>query len=254
MMLRRTTAVFSVDAIDAGRVGKRFYRLLRGFTLIELLVVIAIIAILASLLLPSLTNAKRLSRRAVCTSNLRSLGMAWGMYWSDNDGHVPLLSNWYQWGGHDFGGPFAWWLCSVPYEERPLSPYLVESPGLLKCPDDNDQYAMDNIGEHVWYTAGTSYTVNVYTTCPFHWGGIRVSNVTGFTQPQRTMLLGDATMYEAWTPSVTPCNGFLGNFSWHAKRGLWSNILFADLHVAYVEVDQRPDINPVAADYAWWLP
>ena len=51
----------------------------KGFTLIELLVVIAIIALLVSILLPSLTKAKELARRAVCGVNLHSIGLAMAM-------------------------------------------------------------------------------------------------------------------------------------------------------------------------------
>lgn len=51
-----------------------------GFTLIELLVVIAIISLLASILLPSLSRAKELTRRVVCATNLRNIGQAVSMY------------------------------------------------------------------------------------------------------------------------------------------------------------------------------
>jgi len=57
-----------------------------GFTLIELLVVIAIIALLISILLPSLSNARRMGRMAVCATNLRQLGAGWTIYADTNDG------------------------------------------------------------------------------------------------------------------------------------------------------------------------
>ena len=60
-------------------------RRLKGFTLIELLVVIAIIALLISILLPSLSRARELSKRLVCSSNLKGIGTSAKIYANDNN-------------------------------------------------------------------------------------------------------------------------------------------------------------------------
>ena len=56
------------------------------FTLIELLVVIAIIAILAAMLLPALSKARAKARAMACANNLKQVGVAYGMYNTDNEG------------------------------------------------------------------------------------------------------------------------------------------------------------------------
>ncbi|HUN81841.1 MAG TPA: prepilin-type N-terminal cleavage/methylation domain-containing protein [Phycisphaerae bacterium] len=58
---------------------------LKAFTLIELLVVIAIIALLISILLPALSRARELSKRTVCSSNMRGIGQAFYIYAQDGD-------------------------------------------------------------------------------------------------------------------------------------------------------------------------
>ncbi len=49
---------------------------LSAFTLVELLVVVAILALLVAILLPSLSQASRYTRTAICAANLRHIGQA----------------------------------------------------------------------------------------------------------------------------------------------------------------------------------
>jgi prepilin-type N-terminal cleavage/methylation domain-containing protein len=60
-----------------------------GFTLIELLVVIAIIALLMAILMPALYRAKEAASRAVCSSQLKQVGVAIMAYAGDHESLLP---------------------------------------------------------------------------------------------------------------------------------------------------------------------
>jgi prepilin-type processing-associated H-X9-DG protein/prepilin-type N-terminal cleavage/methylation domain-containing protein len=67
--------------MDSGRNG--------AFTLIELVVVLAIIAVLAVVLSLSTCHAFGEARAVQCAGNLRSLGVAFQLYATDNGNHLP---------------------------------------------------------------------------------------------------------------------------------------------------------------------
>jgi prepilin-type N-terminal cleavage/methylation domain-containing protein/prepilin-type processing-associated H-X9-DG protein len=62
--------------------------LAQGFTLIELLVVVAIIALLIAILLPSLSNAREISKRSACLAQMGGLSKGWFVYAQMNDGFL----------------------------------------------------------------------------------------------------------------------------------------------------------------------
>jgi len=60
-----------------------------GFTLIELLVVVSIIALLLSILIPTLSNARKQTKAAVCASNLHVIGQGLFTYTQNNADVLP---------------------------------------------------------------------------------------------------------------------------------------------------------------------
>ena len=65
----------------------------RGFTLVELLVVVAILAMLISILMPTLSRAREITRRTICQTNLKTMGTAWTLYFNKWNNMMPQTHN-----------------------------------------------------------------------------------------------------------------------------------------------------------------
>ena len=158
--------------------GKRHHYRGPGFTLIELLVVISIIALLAALLFPVYAQARAKARQAVCTSNLRQIGLALSLYADDNDEKLmpgqllPALAP-------DGSPQYAGWAgpCSV----------YARAPRLFACPTD------DTPGKTVsgQPADAVTYFMNLYLGGGYVPGGFPRSS---FVSPAVTVLVAESTL------------------------------------------------------------
>lgn len=169
-----------------------------GFTLVELLVVIGIIGVLISLLLPALGRARAEAKRAVCLSNLRTLGQCYLLYVQENKGRG-LISKAYSSppppGATDFTA--FWFAARISYPSGPKwdiqQGYLAKffkNPAFLNCPSAADSFrgytGLDiSFGDVTLTSYGYNASVN------------HLSQTAGIKNTAETMLLADAVSFIA---------------------------------------------------------
>ncbi len=129
------------------------HRVRQGFTLIELLVVIAIIAILAAILFPVFAQAREKARATACLSNVKQMGLAFGMYSQDYDEKNPNGVNWYYPGGNGWAGQ--------------VYPY-IKNTKIYICPSDVvGQDAFSSYGYNSNNTAPTGASVDGFSIASY---------------------------------------------------------------------------------------
>jgi prepilin-type N-terminal cleavage/methylation domain-containing protein/prepilin-type processing-associated H-X9-DG protein len=226
---------------------------LRKFTLIELLVVVAIIGILTSLLLPSLTHARQVSKAAVCKSNMRQINISFTVYADDNDSHYPMTTS-HTWAGHD---AISWDDRLSGYDGREVLPFNKQASGkinasdfeptyarIYKCPDDNVQREFGTDLDTIIMSYALNFRYNNNNSAMgvigLKDGKAWSAQINGINDTTATILMAEAKyagrmVGRYWGSGVTPSdvnNYMLDAFLHKGISG--SNYMMIDGHVEYL--------------------
>lgn len=201
------------------------YRRENGFTLLELLVTIALIMLLASMLLPALTNAKMLSKRMACASNVKQILLSWNLYTTDSSGLIPSFT---MGSGGEAGGQRFWHTMMRDYlgDVKITDSYgsTCSNPGILFCPSQNNKTTTtyySSYGMTRYAAGGGDYSIN--------YRGYK--SVSQIKYPSEQLLFADS-MY------TTPSRGWylIANLisitCIHIRHGRYANLGFPDGHVS----------------------
>lgn len=246
-----------------------------AFTLIELLVVIAIIALLISVLLPALSRAREVSRRTVCGTNLRQIGIAFLQYSEDYNGWLPAkghptianptvqqLATVQDAASPDWGPNFSGMVRDIVERrhtrEGASVPFYLPEPKVLICPSDkfNNRPQTDPATPgDLWPTR----VINDYNQLPISYpqeGALGKSFISYFyVALWRTTDRGDFLMMaDQSNRNDTTVQSFTGLTPEdnHGTRGM--NILLLDSHVEWGQLRSGNFEDLQALSGKYWGP
>jgi prepilin-type N-terminal cleavage/methylation domain-containing protein/prepilin-type processing-associated H-X9-DG protein len=221
----------------------------RGLSLIELVVVLAIVVVLSALLLPTVRQVREAARQSACASNLRQIGMALGIYRSENTDLLPpdridvaqLPADYLV---MDPGCAFGCFWYSLPL----LGQYLDIRKGGAYLKDDHQAVVCPS--RTMLGYSGTSYGINVRAFPSFTDGswvdvpGIKIPRQTTFVafvdggsrfHPGYGAIPPTYGVYDGQSGLDWSIGGQNSSFNWRKRHHDGANALFFDGHVSYCQ-------------------
>lgn len=236
--------------------GDRFMKT-RAFTLIELLVVIAIIVALLAILLPSMSQAMAVAESAVCRSNQKQIGVAFGAYLFDHRQTYPAYRFAENTSATTTGTDIQYHWFDQLRRKLTSDGEVPDDFALYRCPSDEEYaYSGDRISYGYNYTnfGDVFYATKVQPTL------MQVS------QPAETILTGDSVgIYSGtnkfWGSVISPLDinviggpaGAHNNYRLNPRHpNGTASILFVDGHAGGHDADElNQQIRGTATAY-WW--
>jgi prepilin-type N-terminal cleavage/methylation domain-containing protein/prepilin-type processing-associated H-X9-DG protein len=235
------------DSVIAGRGEGDWDMKKKGFTLIELLVVIAIIALLVSILMPGLSRARELAKRASCGSNTSSVGKAIALYQGSYKDAYPWVKTDGEY-DRSCGSDYTTKNEDLVAQDISLTRVLFllvrdgQSAGIFVCPSaDSDKAAENDFGGDDNYTLKDAYdfadpaNVSYSYQAPLISGTTKTNGVTGRSNSQVAIMadsIKDCTgsLTVNWANSLSKAQ-MKAAMSQNHTAGEYINVLYADSHV-----------------------
>lgn len=188
-----------------------------AFTLIELLVVIAIISLLIAILLPTLSNARKLALSTQCLSNQRQLMIGYTAFTTDNKEQLvssfdaPGIENIWVLGGRYTGNPET---LEDNLEPGALWQYIQDA-AVYRCPADPRE------------TYIRSYTINNYLNGEYGSPFVPAANGWGGWARPRTKIsqVKDPSNTFSFLDEPDPRGNNQASFTIHPRQALTSQWL-----------------------------
>jgi prepilin-type N-terminal cleavage/methylation domain-containing protein len=206
-----------------------------GFSLVELLVVIGIIAVLISILLPTLSKARKQSEMIRCQAQMKNIGDQLVIYMNNNDGwlYPPML-------GVNVAANERWTTKVFKFDKVPNPPTddpADYTPKYMLCPSDSTDAILQPDGSsfvrpgqqniHTYVIShNTGYREVRYSSREVK--GVRINAAEFIIMGEKNSQAPD--YYMGTVPILPSYFTRVCNFTMHG-RNVGSNYLHLDMHV-----------------------